>query len=384
MSDIYIETTEHGGRGYFSRDRILKDTQVLLCSSPFTFTIFRQFKKDVCSYCFKCDFYKPCRFKIQLDTFPVPKIFENSPKILNIFKNKQPTSAMGGLFFCSELCKSNWLLNEDPLGLQIIVLDLIDKAISSKKRNKMNDVNTINCDKFRVVNEKDLNEIWNTEVDAFNSKVKITEKITIDTAEHDTCRLVAIVVVKKYLATCLEPTLVPDIKNIYNIISDCRREISIFHDLQSNEIHLVRDFPGILDTHLKLFKFLKTVLLETPFAEILTPNLFRQIIGVEAGNAFGIWQSDNQEEAECLGSSIYTSASYFNHACASNIEKKRVGRSMEYISSTNIEKGQQLFISYGMFNDMKVSERQSLYLRQWHFKCECIKCLDELNKMQPI
>ena len=97
-----------------------------------------------------------------------------------------------------------------------------------------------------------------------------------------------------------------------------------------------------------MYKFLAAVFDRTPFASYLTPSLFRQVLGKEAGNAFGIWQYPVFIESECLGSSIYPAPSFFNHACEHNIEKRRKGRKMEFVTTQDIDADQELYISYGI------------------------------------
>ena len=39
----------------------------------------------------------------------------------------------------------------------------------------------------------------------------------------------------------------------------------------------------------------------------------RTVLGVDPGNAFGIWEMPLMEESECLGFAVYPVASFFNH-----------------------------------------------------------------------
>ncbi|KAJ1959543.1 hypothetical protein GGI12_004285, partial [Dipsacomyces acuminosporus] len=99
----------------------------------------------------------------------------------------------------------------------------------------------------------------------------------------------------------------------------------------------------------------------------LTHGHFRAVYYREMANSFGIWDPPNSLlpineakgaldftqscEQECLGFSIFPTAVYFNHSCAPNTIKLRVGREMQFVSNRAIECSEELFISYGNISD---------------------------------
>lgn len=386
---IHVEITKYGGRGYFSSARIPANTTVLSCDSPFTSAVFRQYKKDTCAYCFKCNFHKTCKVRI-VETALLPSILspelEKNKKIAAALKVSNKT-AYAGLFFCSEKCRDDWTAIEDPFGVLTTVLNLIDQSVLPTPKNLSED----------VIVERNKNDItkayldlaWETALSTApiadpskkNNKKTKQQVPYIDSAEHDNARIVAGVIVKAYVVAQLqahEPELDASTRALLTTYTE---NFATFRDLQSNEQQLLQSFPALLDSHINVYKFLRAVLERTPFASYLTPTLFRNVLGKEAGNAFGIWQYPVFIESECLGSSIYPAPSFFNHACEHNIEKRRKGRKMEFVTTRDIELGEELYISYGMFEDLEVQERQKMLCEQWHFKCACPKCERQLKEI---
>ena len=94
-------------------------------------------------------------------------------------------------------------------------------------------------------------------------------------------------------------------------------------------------------------------------------------------NSFGIWEQPVGPDSENLGSAMYPSASYFNHACDSNVKKDRHGRRIAFVASRDIQVGEEICITYGDA-DGDVLERRRNLLEWWGFACTCPRCLREL------
>lgn len=94
-------------------------------------------------------------------------------------------------------------------------------------------------------------------------------------------------------------------------------------------------------------------------------------------NSFGIWETPITPDSENLGSAMYPSASYFNHSCEPNVLKMRQGRTIRFVTSRDIHKGEELCISYGD-TDREVGERRRMLKEWWGFDCDCIRCRREL------
>ncbi|GJJ69700.1 hypothetical protein EMPS_02048 [Entomortierella parvispora] len=100
--------------------------------------------------------------------------------------------------------------------------------------------------------------------------------------------------------------------------------------------------------------------------------LFRNILYREVANSFGIRDSSD----ELLAFAIFPRASYFNHSCRPNVEKRRVGRHFEYWSTTTIGENEECCISYGDINPGRI-ERQRRLEDMYFFRCNCLRCIEE-------
>lgn len=357
---IHVETTKYGGRGYFASTEIPAGTTVLSADSPFTSAVFRQYKKDACAYCFKCDFYKPCKIKL---TGPlISPLCEDLAICKKLSTPVSSKTAYAGLFFCSPECCDNWKTFEDPFGALAPVLNLIDQAVASSSKPAQESSIPVDTE----ISQTFIDQYWAENVQPPNRKTKIP---VLDAPEHDNARIVAVVVTKAYLLSKK-----PAFETLKQKLLFYADEFSIFNNLQSNELQLITSFPDLLISHVKVYNFLAAVFDKTPLASFLSVDLFRQVLGSEAGNAFGIWQFPVFLESECLGSSIYPSPSYFNHACEPNVQKQRSGRRMDFVTTRAIQPQEELYISYGMFEECPTEQRQKALLEQWHFKCACPKC----------
>lgn len=249
-----------------------------------------------------------------------------------------------------------------------------------------------------------------------NKKKNIQKIPSLSVEEHDTARLVAIIITKLYLksfasyySSSLSSSTVKKTTTFFeehfnnNNKEKEKDELDYFEDLQSNELNFLKTFPDMLNSELKIYEFLIKVL---PIPIILgnllkkinnnnkegketttttreesnllyEPQLLRNIIGREAANAFGIWQLPITLDSELLGSSIYPKASFFNHSCHHSVEKIRIGRKILFKTIRPINKGNQLYINYGMYNDMPLIERQQTLKEKWFFDCLCDKCCQE-------
>ncbi|KAG0284393.1 hypothetical protein BGZ96_011223 [Linnemannia gamsii] len=107
-------------------------------------------------------------------------------------------------------------------------------------------------------------------------------------------------------------------------------------------------------------------------------TLFRTILYREVANSFGIRDISD----ELLGFAVFPRASFFNHSCRPNIQKKRrqvLGgrvRQMEYWSTEFIREGEECCISYGDIST-GVEERRARLEDMYFFRCSCPRCLEE-------
>ncbi|TFK91712.1 hypothetical protein K466DRAFT_482108 [Polyporus arcularius HHB13444] len=198
-------------------------------------------------------------------------------------------------------------------------------------------------------------------------------------------------------------------------------EWRMFSSLQTNELPLLRACPEILEHHTRIYQLLRGrfgastaansasrpttrsplppvhspqgIELASPaevdgrrsrsdgdrpdLGDVITVANVRRILGVDAGNSFGIWEVPLMEESECLGFAVYPVASLFNHHCSPNVRKERDGRRLRFLTTRCVAEGEELCISYGHVESMSWTERQTELLEGWYFKCRCSRCTAE-------
>ncbi|KAG0204186.1 hypothetical protein BGX33_008667 [Mortierella sp. NVP41] len=113
-----------------------------------------------------------------------------------------------------------------------------------------------------------------------------------------------------------------------------------------------------------------------PITLSIDSSLFRTILYREVANSFGIRDSSD----ELLGFAVFPLASFFNHSCRPNIQKKRRSggraRQMEYWSTKVIQAGEECCISYGNIStgwEVRQARLEDMYF----FRCSCPRCLEE-------
>lgn len=140
-------------------------------------------------------------------------------------------------------------------------------------------------------------------------------------------------------------------------------------------------------------------LLPPPLHPYHTPHQTHNIITRAAHNAFSLRPSttspshstsptspttnnntsDGPDSGEFLGYATYPTASFFNHSCAPNLRKRRVGRVFEFFADRDVAVGEELCISYlgGEEGVLGVGERRGRLRGEWGFECGCGRCVDE-------
>ncbi|KAK9366471.1 hypothetical protein V1509DRAFT_629540 [Lipomyces kononenkoae] len=349
-----IRPTSYGGRGCFATSEIPRGTLVHIATTPFTSVIFRDFRKEVCAYCFAYDLGRT--WKVRL---------------------RGPETA--GLWFCGEECRDRWVKEEDPSRELVPVLELIEQAVALARRKSQNS-------KVGEYDEDFVHEDFSFQSDAIDSLWKHIDGIVISASqlanplrnptlnnrvlalediEYDSARLVAVAIVRLYLDSH-NTSVVPWFT------------WNGFCSLESHETDLINRLPALLESHIRVFIFLRAIM-PNKFQPFVTTANVRAVLGREAANAFGIWQLPLSSESECLGSSIFPSGSYFNHSCDPNVMKTRIGRQMHFTTSRAVREDEELCISYGMMLTMPLQARQDLLQEQWYFGCRCGRCIAELG-----
>ncbi|KAG5673986.1 hypothetical protein PVAND_003982 [Polypedilum vanderplanki] len=77
-----------------------------------------------------------------------------------------------------------------------------------------------------------------------------------------------------------------------------------------------------------------------------------------------------------IGGGIYPTVAFFNHSCDPGIVRYYTGNTMMVRAIKHIPKGSIVAENYGpIFTQTPKDERQSQLLKQYHFKCMCVPCM---------
>ncbi|KAF8882125.1 hypothetical protein BD779DRAFT_1473090 [Infundibulicybe gibba] len=356
MDSLYqLRTTAYGCRGLFALQPIPKDTLLHICPTPYASVIYRTFRKEVCGHCFAY-------------------AFEFNRNAWNV---KYDAQAGNGVWFCGEMCRDLWAAEQNFGGFQATMNAAVDRLDKSMKKNKM--VPTP-APQSRALGSEHIT------LESIDLAWKLAEEakigpghIQLDEMELDTARFVISAIIKRYG----EDTLQAPAKNPLSW--------SKLLQLQNNEVMHVRTRPHILDSHLRIYKFLRRIIHPILHEYVKSSETVRAVLARDQGNVFGLWDMSTSGDSEMLGWSMYVSASYFNHGidrlvdrtdCSPNVRKARSGRALHFYTTREVPTGEELCINYVEVHD-PVKERREQLSRNWYFDCACKRCEAELAPATP-
>lgn len=135
-------------------------------------------------------------------------------------------------------------------------------------------------------------------------------------------------------------------------------------------------YTSVLELNDHIGSYLQLMcVLPTELLRFVTPEILQSVKMHEVHNSFGI-RSLEDEGSEFFGYGVWPSASYFNHSCAPNVRRRRVGRTWIFEASSDILAGTELQISYlnGEETTLNSAERKNRLTRTWGFDCACRRC----------
>lgn len=140
--------------------------------------------------------------------------------------------------------------------------------------------------------------------------------------------------------------------------------------VDSTPYHSTDDLAAFIRTYLHLL-----AILPLPLLPLVNPESLYLLSSRDSHNSFGI-RSLEDDGSEFFGYGCWPAASYFNHSCGPNIEKKRDGRAWEFRAGRDIEVGDELCITYLSGEEKKLSrgKRMMTLKKNWGFDCCCDRC----------
>ncbi|KAF2644441.1 SET domain-containing protein [Massarina eburnea CBS 473.64] len=331
-----IRSTPHSGRAVFAAQDIPTNTLVWRCEDLTLDVLLREYRREVCGECFDYDRGRGLRVR----------------------------DHTVGFAFCDEECQKKWQERVGEIGIQ--AWTAVEKLVKGRGKE---DMDMVDADLPRP-KAKEIEEAWKGTAaqaelirtaragEQENSEVKITK-------QHRKAKQRAI----------MQP-ISPDAMSFYvtGILWKHHNSTLWPHVLalaaDKTPYHSTDDLHTFTRTYLHLLSILPVQLLQD-----CTPETLRLFSTRDSHNSFGI-RSLEDDGSEFFGYGCWPTASYFNHSCNPSIEKKRVGRVWEFRTGKDVEKGDELCITYlsGEERTWSRGKRMEILLKNWGFECACERC----------
>ena len=276
---LRLESTAHG-RALLATQAIPTDTLVHTCEAPYASVVQRNFRKEVCGFCFAYSFdVGRCTWNVR-------------------------SAAAPGVWFCGDACQDIWDTRENVDGIIGLSNSSIEKAVARMRKNQAKIPAQAPTTHHHDVSRTKLDSGWES---AEKYKQNITDAVLLNDTELDIARLAADAIVRRYIEDN------PPSGAIHR-----HPRWAEFMDLQDNELPLVQTRPYIFESYLRVYQFLRSALPPVLQAYLVSSDTVRTTLACVSGNAIGIWQlSPTTDDGEMFGWGVYISGAYFNHSMCS-------------------------------------------------------------------
>jgi len=332
-----VRDTLNSGRGIFAIQNIPANTPLLKTDGPAASVILREYRKEVCAQCFAYDSGREWKLR------------DNST----------------GFAFCSEACEAAWHSRQDATVAAEEAWQAIEKL---SKGHSEEDIELDDADAPKPL-KPDIALAWKA-VEMQASLIRAARKTsTSGDAPSKPAR--------KAVRHALAPRPNPDVLSF--LLSGILCKVSA-PDAWEAVLALAnnpRPYRSAADLAAHVAAYLQLLaVLPGPLLPHVTPDTCITIPARDSHNSFGI-RSLEDDGSEFLGYGIWPVASYFNHSCAPNVEKRRVGRCWEFVAAREVWVGEELCITYQSGEDhLSRGQRKDALKRNWGFECCCEKCME--------
>ncbi|OCK83390.1 SET domain-containing protein [Lepidopterella palustris CBS 459.81] len=330
VSELFeIRCTPNSGRAVFASHDIPADTAILASHDLAITVLLREYRKEVCAYCFSYDYGNGLKLR------------ESSI----------------GFAFCSADCQQKWREDAGEVGLAAwtAVEDL------TKSRSK-EDAEMQDGDDPRPT-AKQITQAWE-QVAKQAALIRLARQGS-NSKRH-----------RKSMQAALAAPISPDVMVfcvsgiLFRYAKPNAWPSVLALATDSRPYHNTRDLVAFTRSYLQLL-----AILPEPLLKFTTPEILFVLSSRDSHNSFGI-RSLEDEGSEFFGYGCWPGASYFNHSCGPNLTKNRVGRVWKFTTAQDIEKGEELCISYLSVEERKLSRgrRMERLTKTWGFECKCKRC----------
>lgn len=325
-----IRHTPSAGRAVFASRDIPKDTPIFRSDDLALSVLLREYRREVCAQCFGYEHGRDLSIRDQ----------------------------SVGFAFCSAHCQAIWKEETQGIGLQAWAA--VEKLVKGRTKE---DSEMVDIDLPRPGPEA-IAQAWDS-VAVQAALIRTARQDPQPTKQH-----------KKALQKALLQPLSPD------ILSFCLSGILSLHTHPARHPHLLAlaSDPTPYHNTPDLVAFTRTYLhllavLPLPLLPLTTPETLFTLSSRDSHNSFGI-RSLEDDGSEFFGYGCWPAASYFNHSCAPNVNKRREARQWIFSAARDIGRGEEICITYLSGEERKQSRevRRKTLKRNWGFECACERC----------
>lgn len=355
------------GRSFRATQDLAVGTCVLDITTPYSCTIYKQFRNEVCAECWR---YECGR---------------------RDFLTYRDLGKGAGLLFCDHKCRDAWVQREGPAAIKFL-----EALESARKRNEKATATTDELAAQDITAEF-ISQAWEeVRAQPRPKTLKKWRQIQLDDFEADLARYVLFALAHLHRETNPSGGILPKCSDPAALFGATWSDLTT---LQSGELQQIKRFPELLQNYTRIYQVLKSRLTVDEIrndqatsreastsalhlTDVITVENVRAILSVDPGNSFGIWQMPMSLESEGLGFGVYPVPSFFNHNCWPNVRKDREGRRLRFVTTKEVRAGEELCISYGHVEDMPLEDRRNHLREGWFFVCLCSRCIQEGGRSQ--
>jgi hypothetical protein len=343
QSDLFaVRDTAHSGRGVFASKPLKSNTPILSSDVISASVILREYKGEVCAQCF---------------------LYERGRKLKHRIHET-------GTSFCSSACQREWTEETNDDG--IAAWQSLETFVKAKLRSNSNAVgNVYDClpdADTEIPTEEEIRATWA----GVESTAHFIGQARVSGSKAKPHRRAVQAVLN----------VPPNVDILGFQLSGTLARAKVSDTAWDGLMGLVPDNEPYassdeLRNHVHAYLHL-LALLPVSLLPHVTAEKCLELARRDSWNSFGIRSLDDGGD-EFFGFGVWPAASFFNHSCAPNLRKTRLGRTWQFWTDGEVEMDGELSISYlgGEEKDLGLLERRRRLMATWGFTCACEKCRNE-------
>lgn len=341
ITSITIRETPTSGRGVFTSAPIPAGTLLLKSSDLALHTLYREYRREVCHWCFA--YNRGQHWKL-----------------------RDAISATGAVW-CSPECEVAW--KNEHRELEVIeALEAVESLLGKATGHKGQDLDVEMLDASAGRPDEDV-------VAAAWSRAEATAETIVKARSGEPKTKAS----KRAMQNALsEPPFPPILLYSMNTVLIAAKRTNTWQtvlDLAPS----ARPYNSVAALAQHCSAYLQLLCVQPlSLLSYCTPDILLKAVTRDTANSFGLRSLDDGG-AEMFGYGVWPSASFWNHNCSPNVEKRRHGRTWEFRAARDVQLDEELCITYlgGDEKTLGVQDRRKRLHETWGFECACAKCVAE-------